>query len=241
MLCVGVGSRGIVGLVSPERQRAVRDGAHRPGRVAVVAETDRLGRCAVDGIAGLGMHEVVAVLAVGRADAVDAADAVVLCVERFKGRQVGIVRRLKQRAPTVPVVVVAGSIRRPALADGLSAGMDACVLERDVDVCLALAIEGARRGQVSLPRELATTVARPVLSVREKQILALVVMGFSNSEIAQKLFISESTVKSHLSSAFDRLGVRSRHQAAAMILDPESGLGPGILTISGDERRRGPA
>ena len=39
-------------------------------------------------------------------------------------------------------------------------------------------------------------------------------------------------MKSHLSSSFTKLGVRSRNEAAALILDPETGLGTGILTIA---------
>ena len=71
-----------------------------------------------------------------------------------------------------------------------------------------------------------------MLSAREKQILGLVVMGLMNSEIAARLFLAESTVKSHLSSAFRKLGVRSRTEASELILDPERGLGTGILAIS---------
>ena len=65
-----------------------------------------------------------------------------------------------------------------------------------------------------------------------KQILGMVVLGFSNAEIAAKLYVSESTVKSHLSSAFATIGVRTRKQAAALILDPGSGFGTGILAIT---------
>jgi len=76
--------------------------------------------------------------------------------------------------------------------------------------------------------------------VREKQVLGMVVMGFSNGEIANKLVLAESTIKSHLSSAFSKLGVRSRGEATELILDPVNGLGPGILSIAGTEDRLGP-
>ena len=85
-----------------------------------------------------------------------------------------------------------------------------------------------------LPRELFTGAAPPVFSPREKQVLGMVVLGFTNGEIAGKLFIAESTVKSHLNSSFAKLGVRSRAEAAARILSAENGLGLGILGISGE-------
>ena len=72
-------------------------------------------------------------------------------------------------------------------------------------------------------------MARPIFTTREKEILRLVVEGLSNGEIGRKLYLAESTVKSHLSSSFAKLGVHSRNEATALILDPGAGLGPAIL------------
>jgi DNA-binding NarL/FixJ family response regulator len=55
---------------------------------------------------------------------------------------------------------------------------------------------------------------KPPLTPRERQILALVARGLANKQIAGRLGISEKTVKTHLGSAFQRLGVSDRTQAA---------------------------
>jgi DNA-binding NarL/FixJ family response regulator len=62
-----------------------------------------------------------------------------------------------------------------------------------------------------------------VLSHREREILELVATGLTNRQIADRLFVAESTVKSHLSSSLHKLDVRSRAEAAALLLDPEEG------------------
>ena len=53
-----------------------------------------------------------------------------------------------------------------------------------------------------------------VLSVREREIVALVAQGFKNKEMAERMFISEQTVKNHLHNIFDKLGVSDRLELA---------------------------
>ena len=113
----------------------------------------------------------------------------------------------------------------------LAAGAMGIVFAQDLTALVAT-VAAVAAGQLVVPGSLRTAVAKPVLTTREKQVMALVVMGFSNREIADQLFLAESTVKSHLFSAFRRLGVRTRKEATALILDGEQGLGQGILTIT---------
>jgi DNA-binding NarL/FixJ family response regulator len=144
----------------------------------------------------------------------------------------GWIRAVRAHALTAPVVVV-GSFTSPrAVRDAIDNGADGLVAYDDLADALGPTLDAVAAGQIAFPREVRSFVWRPILSVREKQILGMVVLGFTNGEIARKLVVAESTVKSHLSSAFRKLGVRSRSEASELILDPERGLGTGILAIS---------
>lgn len=136
------------------------------------------------------------------------------------------------------VILITPSIERWELRAALAAGAAGVLLE-DADLARSLpgCLAAVLAGQVCVPRQHGRQLAPPVLSTREKQILGLVVMGYMNCQIAERLFLAESTVKSHLSSAFGKLGVRSRNEAAAMILDPGRGLGTGILALAGEPER----
>jgi DNA-binding NarL/FixJ family response regulator len=136
--------------------------------------------------------------------------------------------------PQAPVIVVCSSIERWGIREALMAGASGVVLWDDLGVALAPTIRAVLAGQACVPRAHSRQIEPPALSSREKQILGLIVMGYSNGQIAQQLFLAESTVKSHLSSAFGKLGVRSRNEAVHLILDPERGLGMGILAIGGE-------
>ena len=59
---------------------------------------------------------------------------------------------------------------------------------------------------------------KPDLTRREQEILACVASGMRNGEIASRLHVAESTVKTHLTSAFLKLGVKNRTQAAIATL-----------------------
>jgi DNA-binding NarL/FixJ family response regulator len=121
-----------------------------------------------------------------------------------------------------------------SLRRALLAGAAGLVLDADLDRALVATGHAVLAGQLAVPSALVRQIAPRPLSYREKQILGLVVLGFTNREIADKLFLAESTVKTHLSSSFAKLDAHSRSEAAARILDPEGGYGVGILAIAGD-------
>ncbi len=142
------------------------------------------------------------------------------------------VESLVEAVPGPLVLVVPPTATAKEMRAALRAGVAGLVHETDVGVSLASTVRAVRGGQLVVPFDLGRQIAKPVLSRRQKQVLGLVVLGLSNGEIATKLHLSEHTVKCHLYSGFRKLGVSSRDEAVATILDPESGLGTGILTIS---------
>jgi DNA-binding NarL/FixJ family response regulator len=165
------------------------------------------------------------------------ADLLVLVCRTLRTREANQIRALKRQHPDASILVMAASVDMARTRFVLEAGARGLLLESDAEHALGPALQVLAAGQLSLPSAFGTYDAKPTLTTREKQILALVVLGFSNGEISRKLYLAESTVKSHLSSAFTKLGVRSRNQATARILDPASGLGPGILHISEEGAR----
>jgi len=146
----------------------------------------------------------------------------------------GCIEPLVRRFLQTPVVVICPSIERWEVRAALAAGAVGMVLSDNLDSALGPCLRAVQTGQICVPREHWRQIEPSALSSREKQILELVVMGYMNSQIAEQLFLAESTVKSHLSSAFGKLGVRSRNEAVNLILDPKRGSGMGILALGGE-------
>src|SRR5437763_5199050 len=99
----------------------------------------------------------------------------------------------------------------------LAMGAHGLVHERDLETVLGPMCRLAAAGHVSVPASMRHTIQPPALSHRERQALGLALAGLTNAQIARTVFIAESTVKTHLSSAFRRLGVHSRREAVALL------------------------
>jgi len=145
------------------------------------------------------------------------------------------IRTLAEREPDATILVIAPTAAPNAsLRRALLAGAAGIVLTDEVDHALAATARALLAGQLAVPSALARQIAPRPLSHREKQILGLVVEGLTNREIADRLYLAESTVKTHLSSAFRKIDARSRSEAVSRIQDPDSGYGLGILAL-GDQ------
>jgi DNA-binding NarL/FixJ family response regulator len=203
--------------------------SRRTGIVEAVSR-DGFELTSVDGVAALQAHKPPREHALMLVWVEDTVSGLSACIEP-----------LAQAFPEAPVIVVCASIERWGVRGALMAGAAGVVLWDDLPMALSPTMRAVLAGQACVPRDHSRQIEPPALSSREKQILGLVVMGFSNAQIAQQLFLAESTVKSHLSSAFGKLGVRSRNEAVHLILDPERGLGMGILAIGGEPMESPPS
>jgi DNA-binding NarL/FixJ family response regulator len=135
-----------------------------------------------------------------------------------------ILRRAERGLPGAIVVVVVGAREHVDLGLMLATGADAVVRDDDLDAVLGPAVRAAANGHCSAPANLLRPLPAPALSHRERQVLGLALAGLSNSEIAERLYLAPSTVKTHISTAFRRLGVHSRREATARVLGSDDGL-----------------
>jgi DNA-binding NarL/FixJ family response regulator len=135
------------------------------------------------------------------------------------------------RFPGNPLVVIAAA-SRSGVHKALEAGAAGLVLDSQIAAALVPTIRAVAVGQVVVPGEMRRHATRPALSHRERETLALVVKGLTNRQIAARLYLAESTVKTHLTSVFAKLGVGSRSEAVALVLDPDTKLGLGVLGLA---------
>jgi NarL family two-component system response regulator LiaR len=136
-------------------------------------------------------------------------------------------RAVRERWPDVQVIALT-SFREDELVTGaLQAGAIGYLLKNVSADELANAIRAAKAGQPTLAAEAAQALIhtaqapRPPghdLTAREREVLALMVQGLNNPEIADRLVVGRSTVKFHVSSILGKLGANSRTEAVAMAL-----------------------
>jgi DNA-binding NarL/FixJ family response regulator len=136
----------------------------------------------------------------------------------------GPVDLLRNLRPSCLIVLVAMTEDVGVIRKALRRGANGFVFHSALERGLMPAVATVLVGHLSVPRAIRRRTSWAAFSVRERQVLQLVADGLTNSEIADRLYLSESTVKCHLSSGFRKLGVCSRAEAAAAVLDPHSGL-----------------
>jgi len=134
--------------------------------------------------------------------------------------------RLRSTAPRAAIAVIC-SAERPRPQGLLWAGANGIIFEPGADAVVGPAVRAILAGYVVVPQALRAGIRPPPLTRRERQMLELVVEGLTNREIAERLYLAESTVKRHLSATFRRLGVSSRREAVAEVLAAEQSFGVG--------------
>jgi DNA-binding NarL/FixJ family response regulator len=148
----------------------------------------------------------------------------------------GTLGSMRESWPKAHLVFVCTAIQGWEIRAALAAGADGIVLAETASAALGPCLRAVQAGQICVPHGHGRQINRPVLSLREKQILGLVAMGYTNSQIAERLYLAESTIKSHLSSVYCKLEVRSRYEAADLVLNPERGMALGTLALGSELR-----
>ena len=158
-----------------------------------------------------------------------------------------LLRTLKADNPDMPVIMLSTYDNAPyvkrALADGAAGYLLKDATPEDLSQAINVAMSGS--GNVLSPRVIQNLFEEHEasgkdhasngrrgeynLTQREHDILALLAEGRANREIAQRLYLSEKTVKAHLAAIFRKLGVTNRTQAAMMAVQMGVGPIPGAL------------
>ncbi len=133
--------------------------------------------------------------------------------------------RLQEASPDAPILVFGLREDLSLARDALQAGARGFVHAGMRPDQIARALSVASKGEIVAPRGLIeflladgeSSANLDILSHRQREILELVVEGFTNAQIAKRLFFSESTVKQHLRAAYKLLVVSNRTEAAKLV------------------------
>jgi NarL family two-component system response regulator LiaR len=159
----------------------------------------------------------------------DAAPDVILMDLMMPGMSgIETIKAVKDRSPDIQIITLTSFGQDDLVKQSIKAGAISYLL-KDVDAQdLIEAIRAAHEGQSRLSREalqaLVGALNQPPspghdLTNREREVLALMVEGLNNSEIAERLVIGRSTVKTHVSNILSKLGVDSRVEAVTVALE----------------------
>ncbi|MDP9382845.1 MAG: response regulator transcription factor [Chloroflexota bacterium] len=143
------------------------------------------------------------------------------------------IRRIRSELPHAHILILTTYDSDESILEGLQAGAEGYLLKGSSRQELLSAIRAVARGESPLPPAVAgrlisrlrSGVAATELSARELEVLKLVAQGKRNREIADDLFLSEKTVKAHVSSILRKLNAEDRTEAVTI------GLRRGLISL----------
>jgi DNA-binding NarL/FixJ family response regulator len=141
-------------------------------------------------------------------------------------------REIKSICPEAKVLVLTTYSTEEWVLDAIRAGASGYLLKDSTREEVLKAIRGTAEGKayidpsvankvlsgISSNKKKASTLITGKLTQRETEVLSLLARGLSNEDIAKQLFLSEGTVRNHIGSIVDKLGVADRTQAALLAL-----------------------
>lgn len=138
-------------------------------------------------------------------------------------------RIITEKHPNIRVIVLTSFQEEDLIRKALGAGAISYLLKNVSAVELTKAIQSAHAGFSTLTREAMEALARPAsempqdagifdLTRRELEVLALMVEGLTNPDIADRLIVSRSTVKAHVSNILGKLNAANRSEAVSIAL-----------------------
>jgi DNA-binding NarL/FixJ family response regulator len=158
-------------------------------------------------------------------------DVMLLDMELPELNGTDVIRRVREEAPDIRIVVFTAFDRDEQVASAIRSGAEGYLLKGAPREEVFRAIRVVHGGGSLIEPLVATKLLRQfrddpdALTARESEVLQLLAEGRSNGSIAKELFVTERTVKFHVSSILAKLGVSNRTQAAAVAR--ERGLIPG--------------
>jgi two-component system, NarL family, response regulator LiaR len=163
---------------------------------------------------------------------------VVLMDLRMPGMNgVATTRAIREACPQVQIVILSGYYTPELIWQAMQAGAVGYLLKDASTHVLAGAIRAAREGQTTLSAEIraallqggaGTPLTRRELTERQRDILALMVAGLSNTDIAERLQLSRYTIRNHVAEILAKLGASTRTEAVALAVQAGIVLGTNV-------------